>query len=135
MSACPMCRFDQELIPVHSWSVQLTSGCPTQNSLKGNTRTNHTYRGWRSRWEKLLADNGVPTANCPRRVTITRLYGKGRRPYDRVNFAGGCKPLLDTLVNLGLLYDDSALWTEDHYLQVRSPDGVDRVHILIEQFQ
>ncbi len=68
-------------------------------------------------------------------MTITRYYGKGKRAFDAKNFQGGCKPLLDTLTNFGALYDDSELWCEDHYQQLRSPDGTDSIEVKIEELQ
>ena len=46
---------------------------------------------------------GVAWATQPRRLTITVIR---RRLLDHDNFVGGCKPLVDVLVNLGLLIDD-----------------------------
>ncbi len=66
-------------------------------------------------------------------MTISRLYGKGKRPFDRVNFAAGQKPLLDVITNFGAIYDDSALWVQDNYRQDKSPDGNDYIEILIEE--
>ncbi len=133
---CSMCLYDLEASIAASWTHTVDSYCPTQNSLHGNTKTNHTYRKWRTRWENEFGDwlRTVPAAVAYRRVTITREYGKGRRPFDRTNFAAGCKPLLDTLTNYGAIYDDSALWVQDHYQQIKSPDGIDRIRVLIEEF-
>ena len=115
--------------------MQIQSYCPTANTLTGNTRTNHKYRQWRTRWEREFGTwlQSIPPAQKLRRVTITRLYGKGKRAYDRINFAAGQKPLLDTLTNYGAIYDDNALWCEDHYTQSKSPDGNDYIAVLIEE--
>lgn len=132
-----MCDWDPAAVVTQRWEFVADSICPTMNTLKGNTKTNYTYRNWRRTWEDLFGRwlSSIPRAPTLRRVTITRLYGKGRRPYDRINFAGGCKPLLDTIVNCGGLYDDNPTWCQDFYLQEPSPDGVDRVRILIEELQ
>lgn len=75
----------------------------------------------------------LPPAKRLRRVTIIREYGGGKRAFDRINFAGGAKPLLDTIVNFGALYDDSEIWCQDHYVQKKSQDGIDYVTVLIEE--
>lgn len=134
MAACPMCEYDPVAPIGETWLLEADSYCPTQNSLKGNTKAGYDYRRWRRVWEDTFGDQlrALPRSIVRRRVTITRFYGKGRRAYDRGNFIGGCKPLIDTLVNMGALYNDNAVFLEDHYQQVKSPDGVDRIRLLIE---
>ncbi len=135
MTACEMCRYDANAVVVASWTARFASYTPTQNSLTGNTKDGHKYRGWRKCWEMLMGDwlKGIPTAARPRRVTITREYGNRKRPFDRINFAGGSKPLLDTIVNFGALYDDNSAWCEDHYVQRKSEDGNDYITVCIEE--
>lgn len=130
-----MCDFDPGAVVTATWVHEVASYCPTMNTLKGNTKTNYTYRNWRKKWEEEFGPwlHSIPRAPKLRRVTITRVFGKGKRPFDRVNFAGGCKPLLDTLVNCGALYDDSPTWCMDYYLQERALDGVDRMRVMIEE--
>jgi hypothetical protein len=132
-----MCRYDAGIVPAVSWTHRIESYVPTFNSIGLNSKNNHKYRGWRKAWEIGFGPwlQTLPPALKYRRVTITRLYGKGKRPFDRRNFAGGCKPLLDTLTNFGALYDDSELWCEDHYQQLKSPDGKDYVEVKIEEFE
>lgn len=124
-------------VVVNAWVQRIQSYCPTLNSIGTNTKNNHKYRWWRDQFEKLLGPwlQTLPPAQAYRRVTLTRLYGKGKRPYDRENYSGGCKPLVDTLTNYGALYDDSETWCERHYLQSRSPDGVDYIEIKLEELQ
>jgi hypothetical protein len=130
-----MCRFDPAAVVTESWTLRIASYAPTQNSLGGNTKDGRKYRGWRKRWETEFGTwlATLPPAKRRRRVTITREFGKGKRAFDRVNFMGGCKPLLDTLTNFGALYDDSELWCEDHYAQRKSEDGIDYVTVLVEE--
>jgi hypothetical protein len=137
MPPCPMCRFDSGAKVVATWVLRVQSYCPTLNSIGTNSKNNHKYRGWRKAWEVEFGPwlKSLPPATRYRRVTITRLYGKGKRAFDAANFSGGCKPLLDTLTNFGALYDDSDLWCEAHYLQERSPDGTDYVEVKIEELE
>lgn len=130
-----MCSYDADADVADQWLFVADSYCPTQNSLKGNTKAGYDYRKWRRHWEDTFGDffRAMPRSILLRRVTITRHYGKGRRAYDRGNFIGGCKPLIDTLVNMGALYNDNAVFLEDHYIQEKSADGVDRVSVLIEE--
>ncbi len=130
-----MCRFDPGAAVTQTWSFSVDSYVPTLNSIGTNHKNNFKYRGWRTAWEKHLGAwlQTLPPATQYRRVTITRHYGTKKRAFDSANFAGGCKPLLDTLTNFGALYDDSDLWCEAHYLQLKSPDGTDRVEVKIEE--
>ena len=61
---------------------------------------------------------------CRRKVVITT-YRK-QRIRDHANLVGGCKGLIDALVNAQLLHDDSDLWMEAEYhqeLASKSPTG------------
>lgn len=51
------------------------------------------------------------------KVTITRIYGRKKRAYDRINFASGCKPILDMLKRQNYIHDDSPKWIDDQYEQ------------------
>jgi hypothetical protein len=130
-----MCRYDPDAVVTATWSKTIESYVPTLNSIGTNSKNNHDYRKWRRRWENELGEwlKSIPPALNYRRVTITRHYGLKKRPYDRRNFEGGCKPLLDTLTNFGAIYDDSETWCQDHYRQTKSPDGIDRVEVVIEE--
>lgn len=132
-----MCDWNPDAVVTARWEAEVATFCPTMNTLKGNTKTNYTYRTWRKKWEELFGPwlQSIPRAPKLRRVTITRLYGTGKRPFDTINFAGGCKPLLDTLTNCGALYDDSPTWCQDHYLQEKATDGVDKIRIVIEELR
>ncbi len=130
-----MCKFDPESKLAASWTIRVESYCPTFNSIGLNSKNNFKYRSWRKTWETLFGPwlSNIPPALKYRRVTIVRHYGKGKRAFDRKNFEGGCKPLLDTIKNFGAIYDDSAIWAEDFYQQQQSPDGKDYVEVTIDE--
>lgn len=130
-----MCRWDADAEVAQCWTKRVQSYCPTFNSIGINSKNNFKYRNWRKAWEIAFGPwlQSIPPASNYRRVTITRLIGKGKRPFDRRNYAGGQKPLLDTLTNFGAIYDDSETWCEDHYVQCKSPDGIDYIEVKIEE--
>lgn len=135
MPACTKCGFDPDVTCIHSWTATANSYAPSLNKVGTNTKTNHVYRSWRKNWAKQFGTwlKSIPEAKDRRRVQITRMYGKDERPYDRQNFASGCKPLLDVIVEFGGLYDDSPAWCDDFYEQKKSPDGKDYVIVTIEE--
>ena len=60
----------------------------------------------------------IPVAKTKKRRVIFDRYIAGRsRRYDRANFVGGCKPLVDALRSCQLLVDDSERWLDDYYRQ------------------
>ena len=136
MGACAKCGYDPARKPTSTWTHRVASYTPSLNDVGVNGKNAHKYRTWRKHWEKVFGPwlSKLPAAQLFRRIQITRHYGKGQRAFDRINFAAGCKPLLDTIVNHGGLYDDSVTWCEDHYSQLKSPDGKDYVQIVIEEF-
>lgn len=72
---------------------------------------------------------GRPEAK-KRLVVITR-YSAGRM--DRINFAGGCKPVVDALVRVGLLYDDTEEWLDDRYVQDKAAPGGQWTEIVVSE--
>lgn len=131
-----MCLYDADAAVSGCWEHRVQSYCPTFNSIGLNSKNNFKYRGWRKAWETHFGPwlQSLPPASKYRRVTITRFYGDKKRKFDSQNFAGGCKPLLDTLTNFGALYDDSDMWCQAHYVQKKSPDGKDYIEVKIEEF-
>jgi hypothetical protein len=135
LAACAVCGFDPDASVVQVWEHRIESYVPSFNSIGLNSKNNHKYRWWKRQWEEGFGPwlKTIPAANKYRRVQITRLYGHKQRRFDRQNFAGGCKPLLDTLTNFGALYDDSETWCSDRYVQKKSPDGSNYVEVRIEE--
>jgi hypothetical protein len=135
VTACTKCGYDPDVVYTEAWTATAKSYAPSVNKIGINGKNNHQYRQWRKSWAKLFGEwlKSLPVATKRRRVSITRMYGKNERPHDRINFAAGCKPLLDVIVEYGGLYDDSAAWCEDHYEQKKSPDGKDYVIVTIEE--
>lgn len=130
-----MCRYDPDAAVAATWVHKIQSYVPTLNSIGINSKNNHNYRKWRRIWEGEFGPwlQTIPPALKYRRVVITRWYGTGKRPFDSGNFAGGTKPLVDTLTNFGALYDDSNTWCECHHVQIKSPDGKDYVEVQIQE--
>jgi len=56
-------------------------------------------------------------------VRLTRLMSKRERAYDDDNFAGGCKPIRDALVDAGLIWGDSSRDAQFEYRQIYSELG------------
>jgi hypothetical protein len=56
------------------------------------------------------------------RIKITRVMKKGQRAFDEDNLAWGVKPVIDFLKQSGWIYEDSPLWLDRVYRQVRSVD-------------
>lgn len=71
----------------------------------------------------------IPRAVGPRRLTICRYAG---RDYDYDNFVGGCKLLLDTLVDEGLLQNDSTAQVLATYRQERRRPGQRHDLVLVQ---
>lgn len=58
-------------------------------------------------------------ATEPRRVRIVRRYRSARYELDHDNLVGGCKPLVDALVKVGLIADDRREFVAVTYEQER----------------
>jgi hypothetical protein len=88
------------------------------------------YRGWLA---SEIAAWEIPPAVGKRRLYVTRLWGYKQRAMDRINFAAGCKPLLDVLCTAGHLVGDAPHQLDDWYDQMKSTDGIARVRLRIEE--
>lgn len=98
---------------------------PSQNETQGLAWPG--VQRMRNRWHALLlealSDQHLLHLRPGRRkacVHITRI-GKGTLDYG--NLVGGCKVLIDRLVNLGLIVDDSPQWLTESYDQRRCAKG------------
>lgn len=97
---------------------------PSQNVIGGN------FGGLRWRYGKLRdaltveakagkLNGKVPPAKKQRTVLFVREYAGREKIRDYGNLVGGAKPLVDALVAVGLLIDDSPEWSEQIYEQIR----------------
>ena len=81
------------------------------------------YKRYKDRWWRVLhrlLHGQVPEQPWPFAVvTITRVYGPRCRPYDYANLVGGCKPIPDALIKIGVLTDDDPKHFEATYHQRR----------------
>ena len=87
-----------------------------------------------------------PPAAAPvpfRRVTVVRLMGTRQRAFDDDGFIGGAAAFRDAcqreryhrgryVPGAGLVWDDSATWSEWHYEQRKSDDGRPGVLVVVE---
>ncbi len=58
-----------------------------------------------------------------------RQWGKGKRVFDQANLIGGFKPLVDSMVKIGLIKDDSPDLFKGYYTQKKSSSGVGFIRI------
>ena len=96
----------------------------SQNTLKGNTKHGRfAYQDERAWWHKQFATavmaGWVTVAKGYRVVRVTRVLGKGAKLFDIGNLVGGCKAMIDAMVNVGVLVDDSPKHCFITYRQVR----------------
>lgn len=95
------------------------------------------YRKERDKWIRALMalarNEGIPKATVKRRITLTRIIGKGQRQFDYSNLVGGAKYVLDACREAGLIVDDSPKWCIDVYEQRRRRFLSDRL-VAINEF-
>lgn len=109
------------------WEFEIPVEPPTQNLVaynKGGGR--FVYKKYREAfaWHLLAVSRQlrIPIAAGRRRVFITRLYTGHGQQRDRGNVVGGCKPLLDAMVAVKLLRND----TEDDVIDLYDQERADR---------
>ena len=142
MTACPACHYDPDATVTACWRFFIPIAGPSQNRLHGKGGARFKYRKVRDDYERMIraaiVAHKVMLAVGPRaakrRVTLTRFYTGREREFDRANWVGGAKPILDALVRCGLLVDDSPRWLDDYYHQ-RRDEHLRGVEIQIEEVQ
>lgn len=140
--ACRMCGFDPEAPVGARWEFVLPLETLSLNVQKrgGDAKWQHIkYKKERNAWQWAVkvarVNHRITPATGKRRVTLTRLYGKGCRAYDLDNLSGGLKNAVDSIVLEKLLMDDKLKHAEIHYLQERAPDGVSALRVMIEELK
>lgn len=133
MAICGTCS---QTLPTakRSWTMSIGVDIPSQNEIASNKGGGRfKYRAVRNLFytdiRNALEIVRIPFASSKRRVLITRFYSGRCRDFDKGNLIGGCKPLMDSLVSHGLVFDDSPKWIEAHYFQERSHESSTRITI------
>lgn len=136
MRKCPACGFDSDRVVTASWSFRLPIKLLSGNQIKGSGRGRS---GWKYREQRKLWARAIGAANIvcqpatgPRRLWLTRQWGKGQRAYDTDNLIWGFKPVVDEIVKQGWLLDDTPDKVERIYDQFKSEDGFNYVHVKVE---
>lgn len=131
------------------WEIRIPRAISSQNrafTSKGSGRYGYKTERDRWAWDIAMAARaaGIPKATGKRRVTITRLMGKGQRLFDVPNLWGGIKALCDAMCaervyrgktrpGAGLIVDDSPAWAEFAVEQARAADDKPATLITIEE--
>ncbi len=122
---------------LRSWELVLPLKWPSQNELGANSRgfAGRKYRAFKAKFHGYMHNfkRVVPTATGWRRAHILRLYGKRCRPFDYANLVGGGKPMIDSMVDLGYLLDDSPKLFLGSYHQAANPTGAHEIFIRLEE--
>lgn len=137
--SCVKCGHDPTAPIAASWTFVVPLELQSGNNHEVNVgASRHAYRRRRDQWQQALTAykrvNRIPNAELgtKRRVTLTRLIGKGQRAYDPDNARTGGKCVLDAMRRAGLIHDDTAASCESHVLQVRG-GGEFGTRVLVEE--
>lgn len=134
--ACVACGYQPSAIVAARWELFVELDAKSANQrLTNSGSTRWAYAADRDQWTRRLQ---VATANIGqhrlgplrsatgfRRLTLMRHYDGRQREFDEANLVGGCKGLVDSVVRLGMLVDDSRKHAQIIYKQTKaSPTGV-----------
>lgn len=138
-AACIKCGFIPGVVPTATWTFTVGRPVRSLNEHRVNAgSTRHAYGRERKAWEAdMVAIRrvlGIPLAIRNRRVTLTRVMGRGQREFDRDNLHGGCKVIVDAMVRAGLLMGDDRKGAQVFYEQVRCKvGGGSTLNVLLEE--
>jgi hypothetical protein len=140
---CPLCGGGPAPAGAARWVIHVDEQPPTQNDFRAGTWPPKTagakelrrilyaraaaYSNLIERWRALLLVElkrvRAWSATGRRRVTFTRLLGPRTQYFDQFNLVGGLKPVVDALVHLQALVDDSPARFEGYVHQRRCEPG------------
>ncbi len=95
--------------------------CPSGHKY----RTKFGLAGWKKKYKNQLKgyERQAIKGHYFSKIEIRRFYDKKtKRPYDYANFAFGAKPIIDVLVEKGLLKGDDPASLHEEYFQEFNPD-------------
>lgn len=134
---CPKCGYDPNLVVTYSYRFILRLEAKSLNVFRSKaSRWDSYYRGYRTKVRNAIAEprdgKHARRATGKRRATITRRYVRKQRPFDFDNLAGGLKPVVDGLVESGLLLDDRPDAVELYYDQAPTNQPLGFIEIQLE---
>lgn len=143
MTACPTCGHIAPVV-LQSWEAFIEARVESANVTRSNHgAAHHAYRKkrdqWMMRWRVARwSEDGAAVpwrpiggATVKRHVTFVRNYTGREREMDHANLIGGMKGVVDAMVRVGLLVDDSPKWFEGEYKQIHSDRS--GLHVRIEE--
>lgn len=136
-AACARCGFDADAVVSARWAFVIPREVLSLNAHRTNAGSRwgqRKYRDDRTAWQQWFMvrhDRESTGAHRRRRVTLTRVMGKGQREFDADNLSGGMKVCVDAMVRAGWLRDDTKQWAEIHYAQERG--AVAGLRVLVEE--
>lgn len=138
MTACVKCGHDPVIVSAKTWEFEIPYVVKSMNAHQVNAgAAMHVYRKDRSIVATALMVERrrlrIPCALKLRQATLTRVMGYRQREFDRDNFQGGCKVVVDAMVREGLLGGDTRAWARVFYDQVRSTNKKPALRILLEE--
>lgn len=113
------------------WRITVPMPCPSQNTReRKHWSQNHSEK---TDWYFATASErnrlDIPKATGKRRLTIEV---HGPRTLDEANILGGTKGIVDNLVGMGLLVDDTPSWIEHGKpIQIKTKHGEKAFTVLI----
>lgn len=130
MTTCPTCH--RPMLGPLPAEPQWTFIVPMEMRSMNRTPMNRGNEKWSYRklllaWTTAIKrmSTHVPRVTGKRRMRLTRIMGKGKRPFDLDNAVGGSKVIVDAAVKAELLLDDGAKFAEVQYEQEKGDwDGV-----------
>jgi hypothetical protein len=90
---------------------------PSHNVLRRKYRNHHAYARLREKWRRDLWYSATPLLRARllgvgAQKKIVKILISHKRYFDVDNAYAACKPILDAMVGLGWLKDDSPEWLE-----------------------
>jgi len=109
------------------------SQTPSQNQIKNWWKLRNQTKKYECELKNcgLILKSKKINLKEKKRVEITR-YSPSKL-LDFGNLVGGCKPLLDAMKNVGLIYDDSIAYIQDTYTQLKCSKGMEKTIVKISE--
>ena len=109
----------------------LSQNDPIFGTNQGASRFQYkAFRDQITRRFKASFGRGLQASEERKAFKFVRKWGKGKSQFDEANLIGGFKPIIDSMIKAGLIFDDNPDFFKAYYFQEKSESDLGYIQII-----